>query len=344
MQPNVILPRGYTPINVAWANVTGKEISVAADYSHTPNWLIASLYKAGYRGDPMRLGITLEYWFNQTGGVDRTRALAAYRAGSPTGALNKTDLAWATQVIHDGENLPRNLQGALDTGSILAISTIVVGGLAAPIVAVGGGAADTVITGVGATEVETAITGAGVFGNLVLGLWDAAGSAWTWMVDGLSWLGSGLEGFAGQVLGGFSHVIENLIPGAIKTALGDAVKWGEGFVGKELGGIRGLISGGQRLLSDALHSAEHSLGSKIDGVLGRISGIVHWFDTGAKHAVDLVLHPDRLLVAILKGVSAPVVWLAAHTLLPVIVAVLRDSRTLVGNVVRDLETILADLL
>jgi len=182
-----------TAPGTTFKTVTARQIADAANQTHVPNFIIAGVYKTGYVGDPLQLAKTLEYWYGAGGGgTSWQRALASWHAGTPSGAVNKTDLAFGSKVLKNAENLPRNLQGALDTGSALTIAAIIAGGFALGGAAAGSAAGEAAAGGGAAAAGGGATAGAGAAGG-------GAGAAATKIASKVA---SSAASIAPKVLGG----------------------------------------------------------------------------------------------------------------------------------------------
>ncbi len=145
---------------MTYKTLTPAEVSQAADATRVPNFIIASVFKSGYVGDPLGLAEDLAYWFEATGSKSWVDALAGWHAKTPSGVLDKHAVSYAEQLLRQGENLPRRLIGAAPT-SLLTIPAL--------IIASGGAAA--------AGEAAAGAATAGEVGAATAGEGAAAGSA-----------------------------------------------------------------------------------------------------------------------------------------------------------------------
>lgn len=180
--------------------------------------------------------------------------------------------------------------------------------------------------------------------HFMTGVFDNVGSAWDWMVNGVEWLTTNLGGWAAWVFNALRHIFEVTIPNAIATAVSDAAHWAAGAIAAAARAVlrvaneafsfaRQLASAVVAPLAAAFHTAAHTL------------SIVWSFVTGVgARAVDLVLHPERLLVWIIEGVGVPALVGMIRLLAPVFAAVIRDGEPLAAEIAGALEDVLVKLL
>lgn len=173
---------------------------------------------------------------------------------------------------------------------------------------------------------------------------DAVGGAWDWMGNGVEWFTRQLEHWAGAVFDTLAHILGTVIPNAISKAFHDATRWAAhaiDWLHKHV--IRPI----DRFLHDVwrwIQRRVHDIERFANHTWRELSKILDWFWRAARHAVDLVLHPGRLLVWLLEAVTVTFLWAALHVLIPIAAAVLRNSRQLAAHVLPDLEALIADLL
>lgn len=184
---------------ITYKTVTARQIQQASLSTRpaVPMAIIAGMYAAGYQGDPMTLAAQLHQWFNNSGGVQWTDAIADYHANSVRGVNNAADVAYARRVMDAATHVPHALAGAMSTGSALTLAAVVATASAAGSL---GGLWDTLATG-GA--------GAGTAGKVLSKAKGALSGGAKAAGNGLL-KGAARAGTAAMILAGLGHAVTYL--------------------------------------------------------------------------------------------------------------------------------------
>lgn len=179
-----------------------------------------------------------------------------------------------------------------------------------------------------------------VFGTLAA----LVGQAWDWMVNGVEWLGSQAAEFAEAASAAVWHILTHVIPEAATWALRRAVGW----VIKEAGRIFHWATG---LFHTVISWATRELRKVWTWITGAVRVLTHdlrkawnWITNTAMKAVDLVLHPERLVKWILGHLVTPLLLWMIRSSAPVLVYLLRGFRSHANDFMHTIEDILHDLI
>lgn len=179
-----------------------------------------------------------------------------------------------------------------------------------------------------------------VFGRLAALL----GEAWDWMVNGIEWLGSQTAELAESVSAAIWHILTHVIPEAAFWALRRAVGW----VRKEAGRIEQWAKG-------LFHTVITWAARQLHHVWGWITGAIRvvtrdireawdWIINKGRRAVDLVMHPDRLVTWILGHLVLPLILWIVRSSAPILVWLLRGFRSHANDFLHTMEDILHALI
>lgn len=180
--------------------------------------------------------------------------------------------------------------------------------------------------------------------HLAVGVFDLVGGAWDWMVNGLGWLGNNLIGGMARLL----HLLEWVALHAIPEGLAWAFHQGVRFARK-------AVHDALTFALAALHTVEHwTVGqlahlwhwatSETRRLWGVVTSVWNWIERTARHAVNLVLHPDRLAAWILGSLVLPLARFAIESSAPIIVWAFKRASTLMPALAHTLEDALAKLI
>jgi hypothetical protein len=180
--------------------------------------------------------------------------------------------------------------------------------------------------------------------NFAAGIFSLVGAAWDWMVNGVGWLGDNLIGAAARILHTLEWVTLHMIPRAVAWAIGKAVRWAEHAVKTLEHYLLGALRAAEHWLLGALHTLEHWAKGAINQLWHPVRDLWNWFTKLARHAVDLVLHPDRLAAWLVGALVLPLLkWLLARSA-PIIVWLVKGAAGLLPTLARTLEDALAKLI
>lgn len=180
--------------------------------------------------------------------------------------------------------------------------------------------------------------------HFFLSIVDHVGGAWDWMVNGVEWFGTQVGDWAGEAYKVLAHLLGVVVPNAIAKAISDSVRWATGAIDWL---HKHVIHPIAVFAHNALRWAEravHDVRSFIEGVWREVKRIAAFVWHEVTKAVDIVLHPKKLLHWIVHGLDVALVWTLAHLLLPVFVAILKASATLFHEVAVLTEDALSELL
>lgn len=149
--------------------------------------------------------------------------------------------------------------------------------------------------------------GARVVASWALGIFHLVGGAWDGMVSGAWSLLGGLESFTGSVINGIGRLVHVYLPELLHWAARNINRvegLATGFFAtlwREVGRAETLAA---EALSSGLRWVEHNL---IDPLIGRVLAIEHDIASVIGPAVDLLLHPGRLVATVGE-------WVLSHVL------------------------------
>lgn len=176
------------------------------------------------------------------------------------------------------------------------------------------------------------------------GIFHDVGGAWDWMVNGLGWLGD-------NVIGGFARVLHLLewlalhaIPEGLSWVYTKLYSWARAAIHAAEHALTVALDAVHRVLDTAIHALENWARSAVKWIEGLLLPLWHWVENTAKRAVDLVLHPERLVAWILADLVLPLVkWLIQQSA-PIIVWMAKAARSVLPELAHTIEDALEKLV
>lgn len=138
-------------------------------------------------------------------------------------------------------------------------------------------------------------------------VFDFVGGAWSWMVNGLGWLGDNLIGGLARLLHLLEWLALHAIPEGLAWVFKKAIGWAKAAIhtlGHELTLALRTVT---RFLTGLIRTVEHWAKRAVGLVWHTLAGVFNWVERVGKKVADLVLHPERLAA-----------WLGGHVVIPVI--------------------------
>lgn len=180
--------------------------------------------------------------------------------------------------------------------------------------------------------------------HFILHLSDLVGGAWDWMIRGADAIGADLIGWADQAYHTVRWLAVQALPAAARWALNKAVGW-----------AKAAVLGAEHLAHAALVKAERwTVGlvgdlrrwatGKVRSIERTLSGIYRWIVGAARKAVDLVLHPERLVAWILPVLVLPLVKWLVRSSAPIVIFLAKSAATVMPELAHTIEDALAKIV
>lgn len=137
------------------------------------------------------------------------------------------------------------------------------------------------------------------------GVFDFVGGAWDWMVNGLGWLGDNLIGGLARLLHLLEWLVLHAIPEGLQWAIASAIRWAKERLHSAVSWLEGLIHTLGKWALGQIRRVWHELTSSIRHVWQTLTRAWDFIETVGRRAVDLVLHPEKLVKWILAALVLP---------------------------------------
>lgn len=142
--------------------------------------------------------------------------------------------------------------------------------------------------------------------------------AWDWMVNGVTWLTSQVSNWAAAVYSNIWHILTNVIPGAAEWAVRKALSIAGAALAKVANWAKGAVANAVKWVKGELGKLAATAKSWVNAVIRYVTSPIRWIYNVAKHAVDLVLHPEALAKYLVKHLVVPLILFMLRSGGPVI--------------------------
>lgn len=176
------------------------------------------------------------------------------------------------------------------------------------------------------------------------GVFDLVGGAWDWMINGIGWLGNNLIGTVARLLHLLEWLALHAIPEGLSWVFGKATHWAAAAIHTVRKWLEGLVHQlGHWALSE-LTRLWHTLTNDAKRIWHTLTSVWNWIERTARHAVNLVLHPEALARWILASLVLPLLRFLIEHSAPVLAWLFRSFRSEAVAFARTLEDVLAKVI
>lgn len=154
--------------------------------------------------------------------------------------------------------------------------------------------------------------------HFAAGVFNLVGGAWSWMLNGISWLGDTLIGALARLLHLLEWIALHAIPEGLSWAFKKAIAWARVAVKDVERALSTLIRSVLHFLLGVIRSVEHWVKGALRSVWHTLSAAWNWIENAGRKLYDLVMHPERLAA-----------WLGGHVLVPLLKWLLGNGAALI---------------
>lgn len=176
------------------------------------------------------------------------------------------------------------------------------------------------------------------------GVFDLVGGAWDWMVNGLGWLGDNLIGSLARLLHLLEWLALHAIPEGLTWAISHAEHWAAGAIHTLGRFLEGLVHTIAHWTLGELRRLWSALTAEARRIWHTLTSVWNWIERTARHAVNLVLHPEALARWILASLVLPLLRFMIEASAPILAWLFKAFRREAVAFAHTLEDVIAKVI
>lgn len=169
-------------------------------------------------------------------------------------------------------------------------------------------------------------------------------NAWTWVVNGIGFLGRQVGDWAGEVFSTLWDTLTSTIPKAIEWVFDQAVKWAENAVKAAVGQLRKWVDDIYKYVVKLIHDLVNAVKAGLHDLIKWVTAPVRWVLHWGAWLIHLITHPENLANWIASAILEPVVKWFLKAGSSIVVWLLRSAASKGSEVAHLFEDVLHDML
>lgn len=142
-------------------------------------------------------------------------------------------------------------------------------------------------------------------------IFSLVGGAWTWMVNGIQWIGTNLLGWAAVVFNLLKWLIDHALPEAVAWVYRHTIEWALVELAKLWHKVEHAVKAAVRWAEGELHRIEHSIEADVKSIWRTLSAAWHWVEHTGQTIAHYIEHPETLAQLLWNHLTWPLLkWVA----------------------------------